>query len=186
MKIFYQMKFTKKILMWMMLTGLTIVSCKKLDKLTQFDITYHNHVTIPAAIPVNTPYDILTPEIETNTEEEFENNNTHKDLIEEIKLKALTLTILDPTDEDFDFLNAIEIYIETDDLPEKKIAWKDNIPESGLQQLELETSGDDLKEYLLEDSFKLKIKTTTDHATTRDITIDVKTVFHVNAKILGV
>jgi len=180
------MKITKKILMLALLMGITLVSCKKLDKLTQFDITYHSEVTVPAAVPINVPFDILTPEVETNTEEEFENNNTHKDLIEEITLKKLVLTIIDPADETFDFLNSIEVYIETDDLPEKKIAWKEDIPENGLQQLELDTSGEDLKEYLMEDSFKLKVKTKTDHATTRDITIDIKTVFHVNAKILGV
>lgn len=161
-------------------------SCQKIDRLTQFDLTYHSEVTIPASIPLNVPFDIVTPEITTNTEEDFENHQTHKDLIEEISLKEVELTITDPAGADFDFLNSIEIYIETDDLPAKKIAWKENIPENGARRLRLETSSDDIKEYLLADSFKLKIKTKTDRVLTQDVTIDIKTVFHVDAKILGI
>jgi len=179
------MKITKKILFVFLPAVVWLGSCEKLSELTQFDLTYHTEVTIPASIPVNVPFDIVTPEITTNIEEEFESYNTHKDLIEEIALKELELTITDPADADFDFLNSIEVSIEADDLPEKTIAWKDNIPEDGLKSLTLDVSGEDIKDYLFADSFKLKISTKTDQVLSEDVTIDVKTVFHVDAKILG-
>ncbi len=178
-------KRTLYIFLLMFLT-LTATKCKKLDKLTQFDLTYHSEITIPAGIPVATPFNIPTPPITTNTSEEFENNNTHKDLIQEIKLKSLRLEITDPANGTFSFLNKVEIYISADGLPEKKIAWKENIPDSVGGTLDLETSNDDLKDYLIQDTYELKVRTTTDEILTRDYTVNITAVFRVNAEILGI
>ncbi len=161
-------------------------SCKKLDKLTEFDIVYHTEITISTGIPVNLPFDIPTPAIETNSEEEFENNNTHKDLIEKIYLKKMELTITDPANGTFDFLNSIEIYIVADGLPEKKIAWKNPVPSNIGNTLRLETTGDDLQDYIKKDSFRLKTKVVTDQILSQDYDIDIQSVFRVNAKILGI
>ncbi len=175
-----------RIYFFSVLIFLSVTRCKKLDKLTQFDIVYHTEITISSGIPMDLPFDIPTPPIETNSAQEFENNNTHKDLIEEIKLKKMELTITDPANGRFDFLRSIEIYIQADGLPEKKIAWKDNIPDTIGNTLELETTGDDLQEYIKKDSFSLKTKVVTDQIISRDYTVDITTIFHVNAKILGV
>ena len=160
--------------------------CKKLDKLTQFDLTYHSEITIPASMPLGTPFNIPTPPITTNSSEEFENNNTHKDLIQEVTLKSLHLEITDPANGTFSFLNKVEIYISADGLPEKKIAWKENIPDSVGGTLDLDTTDDDLKDYLIQDTYELKVRTTTDEILTRDYTVNITAVFHVNAEILGI
>ncbi len=178
-------KRTLYIFLLMFLT-LTATKCKKLDKLTQFDLTYHSEITIPAGIPVATPFNIPTPPITTNTSEEFENNNTHKDLIQEVTLKSLHLEITDPANGTFSFLNKVEIYISAHGLPEKKIAWKENIPDSVGGTLDLETSNDDLKDYLIQDTYELKVRTTTDEILTRDYTVNITAVFRVNAEILGI
>ncbi len=172
------------LVMVFLLAGLS--SCKKIkESLTEFDITYHNSATIAATVPLNVPFDIPLPSVTTNTEEEFENNNTHKDLAKEIHLKTLELTVTDPADGDFGFLRNIEIYISADGLREKKIAWKLNIPDNIGGTLELETTSEDLKEYLFADKFKLRVRVTTDRLITRDYDIDIKTVFHVKANIFG-
>ena len=82
-------------------------------------------------------------------------------------------------------MNSIEIYIKTNNLPEKKIAWNTDIPENGLTEVVLDTSDNDLKDYILGDSFQLRTKTTTDHLITQDIDMEINAVFWVNAKILG-
>ncbi len=165
---------------------IALFSCKKIDKLTQFNLKYDTDVTIKSTVVVNVPIDLFTPEITTNSETELSANNSHKNLVEQIKLKELTLKIESPEGQDFDFLNSIELYIKTDDLPEKKIAWKTDIPENGLTTLVLDTSDDDLKDYILEDSFQLRTKTKTDHLITQDTKIGIHAVFWVDAKILGV
>ena len=165
---------------------ISLFACNKIaESLTEFDITYHSSATIPATVSLSVPFDIPLPPVTTNTEEEFENNNTHKDLIKEIHLKTLELTITDPADGDFGFLRNIEIYISADGLREKKIAWKLNIPDNVGETLELETTSEDLKEYLFADKFKLRVRATTDRLITRDYNIDIKTVFHVKANIFG-
>ncbi len=164
---------------------ISLFSCKKLEEFTEFDIIYHTEATIPATIGINVPFDIPLPPVTTNSEQTFENNNTHKDLIEEIRLKELEIKITEPVSGDFSFLRDIEIYINTDGQSEKKIAWLYNIPNNVGNTLNLETTNHDLQEYVKTDSFTIRMKVTTDELITQDYTVDIKTVFFVNAKILG-
>ncbi len=170
----------------LILFALALTQCDQLDKLTQFDVDYDTSVTISSTVGLDVPFEIATPEVTTNSESEFEVNDTRKDLVEEITLKKLSLMITVPDDGDFDFLNDIEVYISADGLEEKKVAWKDNIPESIGNSLDLETSDIDLQEYIKKDSFNLRIKTTTDKVITQDHEIEIHSVFHVDAKILGI
>ncbi len=160
--------------------------CKILDKLTQFHVTYNSQVTIPKTLGLDLPIDIPTPNINTNSNSEFESNNTHKNLIDVIYPSEMTLTITSPSSSSFNFLKNIEIDISADGLPEKKIAWINDIPKSGLKTITLDLSSDNLKDYIMKDSIKLHIKTTTRELISHDTDVDVHTVFFVNAKILGI
>ena len=171
---------------FMILAVMTMSRCDQLDKLTQFDMDYDTSVTIPSTVGINTPFDIPTPAITTNADSEFSVNDTRKDMIEEITLKRLTLTVDVPSGGDFSFLNAIEIYISADGLDEQKIAWKENIPNDVGDVLELETSGVDLQESIKQESFDLRVSTTTDELITQDHEIGIHSVFAVDAKILGI
>ncbi len=163
-----------------------LISCKELDQFTQFTVIYHTEATIPATIPMDVPFDIPTPAITTNSSQTFENNNTHKDLIEEIHLTKVKLKITDPVNGDFSFLSDIEIFISSENLPEKKIAWLYDIPNNVNNELNLNTTQEDLQAYIKADSFSLRVKVTTDEIITRDYQIDIQTEFLVNAKILGI
>lgn len=166
-----------------LLTALS--GCKKLDKLTQFRMEFDESVVVPAATQIDLPFDIITPEIETDSETTFSVNDTRKDLVEEIKLEKLTLSISLPSDADFSFLNSVSIYLSAEGLPEVKIAWKENIPSNIGDTLELDVSDADLRQYLLKDSIKLRLNTITDELITSDHHIDIHSVFWVDAKILG-
>jgi hypothetical protein len=146
---------------------------------------YDSSVTVESTFGVNVPFNIYTPNITTSSESTFESNDTRKDLIESITLKTMTMTISDPSGDDFSFLKSIEIYISADGLSDTKIASKDNISNT-TTVLNLETSTADIKEYIKKDSFKLKVTTTTDEVLTHNYTIDIHSVFFVDAKILGV
>ncbi|WP_299781625.1 hypothetical protein [uncultured Formosa sp.] len=165
---------------------LIITSCSTLDDFTKFEISYKESVTIPATTPIDLPFTISTPEISTNSESTFEVNDTSKDLIEDIKLTEFKLTLINPNDEDFSFLETIEIYIAADGLEDTKLAWNSTPIENNTNVMYLETSDEDLKDYIFEDSFYLKIETGTDEVLTEDYDIDIKTIFYVDAKILGV
>jgi hypothetical protein len=159
--------------------------CKQVDKLTQFYMPYAETITIPATVGINLPINLITPEIETNSESTFALNDTEKDLVEEIKLISLTLNHTTPTGEDFSFLKTVRIYISADGLSEEQIAWKENIPDTAGTVLQLEISNADLKEFIKKDKFTLRVNTITDELLTSDQQVELLSVFFVDAKILG-
>lgn len=145
---------------------------------------YNESVVVPASTGINLPITLITPKIESNSSSKFAANDTRKDLVEEIKLQSMVLDLTSPNDEDFSFLESIEIFLSAEGLNEIKIAWKTNITSTS-NQLNLQTSDKDLKAYLKKDEFTLKVTTVTDEALSRDHHIDINSVFWVDAKVLG-
>ena len=160
-------------------------SCDKLDELTKFDIAYNQRVTIPSSTGIDLPFDIITPEIETNSESKFEVNDTRKDLVEEIRLTELEMVIISPTEADFSFLNSVEVYISADGLEEILVASLDEVPDNAGNTILLNTADVDLKEYIKKDAFSLRLNTVTDELMSSNHEIDVNSTFFVDAKILG-
>ncbi|CAZ95358.1 hypothetical protein Q4603_07480 [Zobellia galactanivorans] len=163
----------------------TLVSCDKLDELTKFDLEYKSQVTIPSTAGVDLPFDMFTPDMETNSDSQFEVNDTRKDLIEEIKLTRLQLVITSPDDSDFSFLESLVVYISAEGLDEIKIASKEVVDENVGDVLDVDVLDVDLKEYIKKDKFNLRLKTVTDELISTDHEIDVNSTFFVDAKILG-
>jgi hypothetical protein len=167
------------------LTFIVFSGCKKIDKLTQFNMEYNEEVVIPASTGINLPFNILTPDIQSNSESTFAVNNTRKDLVEEIKLTKLELMLTSPTNGDFSFLKSIHIFLSADGLSEIKVAWKESIPASVGKTVILETTSADIKEYIKKDNFKLRLNTVTNKVLASDHKINVYSQFFVDAKILG-
>lgn len=160
-------------------------ACDKIDELTKFDMEYSQRATIPSSTGINLPFDVFTPEMETNSESTFAVNDTRKDLIEEIKLTDLELVMISPEEADFSFLNSIEVYISADGLEEILIANLDEVPEDAGNVITLNTSDTDLKEYIKKDEFSLRLNTVTDELMSTDHELEVNSTFFVDAKILG-
>ncbi|SDD85345.1 hypothetical protein SAMN05421636_102114 [Pricia antarctica] len=163
----------------------TISSCDKVDELTKFDLEYNSKVVVPGATGINLPFNMLTPDMETNSESQFEVNDTRKDLIEEIRLTKLQMVITAPTNADFSFLKTIEVFISAEGLDEIKIAEKD-VDENAGSTLDVDVLDIDLKEYIKKDEFNLRLNTVTDEVINEDHEIDVNSTFFVDAKIFGI
>lgn len=106
---------------------IVIVACDKVDELTKSNMEYKSSVTIPSSTIIDLPLEVFTPDMETNSDSEFEVNDTRKDLIEEIKLTELLLKITSPDDTDFSFLESLDVYISAEGLDEMKFASKEVI-----------------------------------------------------------
>ena len=163
--------------------SIAVLGCKKLDEFTQFNMPYSETVVIPSSSGVNLPFNIFTPDTETDSESTFEVNDTRKDLIEEIKIKKVELNIQSPDGEDFSFLESISVYLSADDLPEIKIAWNDNVSENTSDTLKLELLDIDLQSYIKKDKFSLRLNTKTDEFLASDHEIEIKTLFFVDAQL---
>ncbi len=163
------------------------LSCEKIDKLTQFDKDYTYETTIGSVIGIDLPFDLPTPSIQTNISEELELNNSKVELIEQALVKKLKVTITNPEDGDFDFLNQIEIFINADGLTKEKVAFKYDIPNTIGNVLDMELVPDlDLQEYIKKDKFTLDITIKTDKILFHDTDIKVDATFAIDAKILGI
>ena len=160
--------------------------CKIIDELTHFDIDYNYTFILPAFGGINLDnLNIESPDLENNTESTFKINDTRKDLVERATLEKFHVKILEPTDANFSFVNKIEIFVETEKLDAKLIAWKDNIPDNIGNYLELETTSTNLKKYLTSDAIRVRLKTSSSSPLTEDLLLDLKSTVEVDAKILG-
>ena len=112
----------KNIILLFSIILLTYSSCKEIDKLTHFYMDYTSNITVESTFFIDIPFDIWTPDIPTNSEETFQNNNTRTDLIEEITLTEMKMNITSPASQSFDFLKSIEIYISAEGIEEKRIS----------------------------------------------------------------
>ena len=160
--------------------------CKDLDKFTMFNMDFRESIIIQSSTGINLPFNVLTPDITTNSESTFASNKTRKDLVEDIRLKQLTLTITSPSSGDFRFLKSVVLYLNADGLPEVKIASKENIPSTQGNSLDLEVLDINLKEYIIKDKYTLRLNTVTDELISQDHQVEVYTQFRINAKLLGI
>ena len=169
---------TRLILTILLIGTIFTFSCKKL---LTFDISDSTTTTVNGnVLPFQPPFDVPTPDITTNSENEFAQNNTNVDLVKEIILKQLSLTVTSPENKTFSFLKSIEIYISADGEDETKLAWKDNI-DSNAKSLDLETTNAALDKYVKKDKYKLRTKVVTKETLNEDVDIKIDFTFQVTA-----
>jgi hypothetical protein len=166
----------------LVLLALGTFSCKKVQQLLTFEITDTENVKIPATPLVGgLPVTLNLPVPVTNkASETFSNQGTRADLVKDVSLTKLTLTIADPSTENFNFLKSIEITIGTDQTDIVPLASLADVP-MGVQTIELKSSGTKLDKYLKAPSYTLYTKATVRQATTHDITVKSESRFKVTA-----
>ncbi|NCU04285.1 MAG: hypothetical protein GXC73_09895, partial [Chitinophagaceae bacterium] len=79
-----------------------LIGCKRLG--VNFGINHQATFRVDSGSPLNLPFEVGTPDVTTNSSQQFENNNTAANLIKEIKLEELKLTITSPNNKTFSFL----------------------------------------------------------------------------------
>jgi hypothetical protein len=165
------------------LAFLAFFALSSCEKLTNFNLSFEQTIVIPASTTIDLPFEISTPEIESNSTSVFELNDTRVDLINEIKLTNLRLSITGPEGEDFSFLNDLELFLAAGDLEETRIAWKENV-DGSMTTLTLDLSDANLKDYMTLENFSLRLKSTSDELLTEDYEILIESDFQVNAKLI--
>src|SRR5688500_17451142 len=110
------------LIMVVLLTG-----CNDVEDLLTFHFSDRTQIHIQSASPLNLPVEIATPAITSSSHQQFENNNTKAELVRDVKLEQLKLTIVSPTGKTFSFLKNIRIFISTDESDEIELASLDNV-----------------------------------------------------------
>lgn len=162
------------------LFALFIFSCSVVDNLLTFNVSTQTTFKIASGFPLNIATEIITPDVTTNSSAEFQNNNTKADLVKDVKLKELNLTITDPTDKTFSFLKSIHLYISTDANDEIELAYLDNINAS-TNTISLTPTSAKLDKYIKATSYKIRAKAVIKETLTQDITVKSDMKFRVTA-----
>ncbi|MEA2042710.1 MAG: hypothetical protein U9N85_09190 [Bacteroidota bacterium] len=174
------MKYFVLIILIAMTVGLS--NCKE-GKLFTFYVEDQTTTTIENILPVESPIDIPTPDITTNSTQEFENHDTKINLVKEIVLRELMLTIISPDDEDFSFLKDISIYISADGEEEILLASLNDI-NSETNTISLELTEEILDNYVKKESYSLRTEAVTRETLLRDVDIQIDLKFRVTADLI--
>jgi hypothetical protein len=158
---------------------LLAVSCKKIDQLLNFYIEDTQNIKVAGnAIVGLVP--VAPVAVTTRSEERFKNEDTRADLVKDVSLNKLTLTITDPNNENFDFLESVTLYISTDQNDRVALATLSPVP-AGQKVIDLKPSGAKLDKYLKASSYTLTTEARVKRAVARDITMRADSRFKVTA-----
>lgn len=160
--------------------AILIASCNVIDDLLTFSIDNQTTFKIESGFPLGTAFEIITPEITTNSSADFENNNTKADLVKDVKLNSLKLTITDPANKSFSFLKSIHIYISTSDNDEIELAYLDDINATS-NTIDLICTTQKLDKYIKASTYSLRTTAVLKESLTQDITIQSDMKFRVTA-----
>ena len=159
---------------------LLLLGCEEVENLLTFSINDHTTFRIASTTPLNLPLEIPTPEVTTNSQQEYENNNTHADLVKDVKLEQLKLTITDPATKTFSFLKTIRIYISSSQQNEIELASLEDIS-AATGTLVLIPTKEKLDTYVRAASYSLRTEVITDETLTESIDVLVDLRFRVTA-----
>lgn len=160
--------------------SLFFMACSAIDNLLSFTISNETSVQIKANTLINLPTEISTPDVTTNSSDEFKNNNTQANLVKDVKLKSLNISITNPEGKNFSFLKSIHIYVSTTDTNEIEIAYQDNI-NSTSNSIDLICTNEKLDQYIKADSYKIRTKVTLKETVSQDVTVKSSMKFRVTA-----
>jgi hypothetical protein len=154
--------------------------CSDVDDLLTFEVSDQVEMTIASSTPLNLPFELSTPDVTTNSSQKFENNNTKAELVKDIKLKSLDLTILAPAEGNFNFLKSIEIYIATTEENEILLASLPEVP-TNVSSISLTPTDQKLDTYVKASSYKLRTKIVTKETLSHDVDLEADIRFRVTA-----
>ncbi|MBC5774400.1 hypothetical protein H8S95_10035 [Pontibacter sp. KCTC 32443] len=158
----------------------TVVACDSIDDLLTFYINEEETIVVESNFPIGlVAFAPIT--VPTNSEETFKNNKTRAELVKEVTLNKLTLTIADTAKSaDFDFLESIEIYIQADGLDEVRIAYLEEVP-LDVKTLNMNLTNAKLDEFLKKDSYTIRTAAVLRNTVVSDVNINAAMRFKVTA-----
>lgn len=153
-------------------------------KLTKFYIDYTIKANITKTITSSSSLNIWAPEQATNSEVEFEVNNSNKDRICSIFLEKLKRSISAPINQNFSFLKDVGIYISSESLGEELLAFKHDILNDLEKELICDVAKKDVYQFINQETFKFNLKTVSRELITKDVKVAIYTNFIVDPRLL--
>ncbi len=161
-------------------------NCKKIASLITFQVNDSSSFTVPGTtfVPGTPALSLPGVTVTSTSQSTYKSNNTSADYVQDVTLDRLTLTVTNPSTQNFDFLKSISIYIATDAAGSNKVllASLASVP-TGQTSITLDPAGNKLDMYLKNSSYTLT--TTAELAKTLSQNTDVRadSRFNVHANL---
>ena len=165
---------------------LTLSSCKKIDKLTNFYMENSVAITISSSDFASLNADIWSYEAENNITELCSNNKTNEESIKSISLNRFTIYISSPDSQTFDFIQSLEVFVNASGIEEKKIAWVQNNSKTEVKKLVLNISDDDIKDYIIDNNLILHSLITRSDSVFSNVIIRFDYSYTITANLSGI
>jgi hypothetical protein len=172
-----------------------LTGCSKFKQLVNIDvdIPYSSQVTVPqeqgyttgAALPTGgLELPSVTVSMATNSKTYLAQYGTAANMVVDVYLKSLSVQIQSPANQNFNFLDNIQIYLSANSLPEVLVASQSNIP-AGSTSLDLTAKTDvNLKTYFLQDTIYLRVTAHINAIPAAGEQLNISSVFHLTANPL--
>jgi hypothetical protein len=180
------MSFLRSITLLALVCVLALASCNSevINRATTFRYPTEVSFTIPSTPTIIQPLFLVSNEVQTSSSQEFKNNNTSVNLVKNVALEKLTLSIVNPQTQTFRFLRSIKIYMVAEGLPEIEIASNTDIPSDAGQTIELTTTKANLDSYIKKDKYRLRNEVVLREPTTQNIDARANMTFLVTADLI--
>lgn len=159
---------------------LLLAGCEEVDDLLTFHVHDQTMIRIANTMSVGLPLDVPTPDVSSDSQQQYKNNNTRADLVKDVKLEELALTIKEPSGKTFSFLKSIRIFISTNGSDEIELASLNDVA-ANTSTIKLIPTQEKLDAYAKAPSYNLRTAVTTDEALTQDVDVQVDLKFRVTA-----
>ena len=171
------------ILLFFSLVLTKMSACKKEGKGIGFNLRFEEEFIISSGNPLNLPFNVLLPDVETNSQAQFAQNDTRAENITDIKLTSLGLSILSPQNQDFSFIKDVEIFINAEGLDETRLAYRFDVNTTE-KVLDLIPDESDFAEYIKKDKYSLRVRTVVKSTFNNNIRMKADILFRVRAKLI--
>lgn len=173
-----------------------LAGCSKVKQLANIsvDIPYTSQVNVPdvpgyttgVALPAGgIELPSVTVPFATNSQTYLSQYGTAANLVTNVYLKSLSMQIQSPPNQNFDFLDNIQVYMSTKTLPEVLVASQNSIP-AGSTTLNLSTNTDvNLKTYFVQDTIYLRLAAHINAVPVAGEELNINSVLHLTANPLN-
>lgn len=118
--------------------------------------------------------------VDFSTTQEFKNNDVRREHVTKASLTKLTFAITSPSDQNFDFLEKVEFFVEAPGLEKKLVATK-TVPK-GVKTFDFDLTALDLAPYIRSEKVSFTTNTT-GRKPTQDTKLEVTAAFSITASL---
>lgn len=162
---------------------LFLFSCAKEKENSTFSYDFESEFTFPATSTVNIATSRYSGNLNTNSEDKFADNDTRAELVQYINADDISLGLVSPSSESFDFAKNIKVFIDAEGVDEKLIASFNDIPEEASRALDLNVVASDFQEYLKAEQIVFRINIENRRTVPQDITLRLDASFNGRADV---